>query len=86
MGKLKQNLIGLKWQHDNCQPGEEEKPETHQGLAGGWKASSPSCFWVGSFVLFSVHEINTSKCFLAFHLFIPAINILSLKKGSNARS
>lgn len=40
----------------------------------------------GFFVLFSVREINTSKCFLVFHLFIPAINILSLKKGSNVCS
>lgn len=37
-------------------------------------------------LLFSVHEINTSKCFLVFHLFISSINILSLKKGSNVCS
>lgn len=36
--------------------------------------------------LFCVCEINTSKCFLVFHLFIPAINILLLKKGSNVCS
>lgn len=46
MGKLEENLIVLKWWHDDWHLQEEEKPETHQGKDGGWKASSPFCFWV----------------------------------------
>jgi len=62
-----------------------KRKKSQKPTGAGWRLEGPFSFLLLGvfFVLFSVCEINTSKCFLDFDLFIPAINILSLKKGSN---